>query len=65
MKDRTAACIHYVAKGFTCKKGFVNVDMSKCKNCSKYQPRISKNKTESIREKRQKDKDRHDKDKEW
>lgn len=36
MKDRLQPCIYYVCKGETCKKGFVNVDMSKCKNCAKY-----------------------------
>ena len=60
MKDRNAVCIHYVAKGFPCAKGFVSVDLAKCKNCSKYKPRKINKKNESIRAKRQKDKDRHD-----
>ena len=60
MKDRLQPCVHYVAKGFPCGKGFVNVEMGKCKNCSKYQPRPNKKKHESIRERRQKDKDKHD-----
>ena len=42
------------------KKGFVKVDMKKCKNCPKYHPRKDSGKKESIRDKRQKDKDRHD-----
>ena len=60
MKDRTAPCIYYVCKDADCKKGFVKVDLKKCKNCPKYQPRKSSEKKESIRNKRQKDKDRHD-----
>ena len=62
MKDRINPCIHYVCKGETCGKGIKNVDLAKCKNCSKYCPRKSAKKTESIRAKRQKDKDRHDRD---
>ena len=60
MKDRTAPCIYYVCKDADCKKGYVKVDLKKCKNCPKYQPRKSSEKKESIRNKRQKDKDRHD-----
>lgn len=60
MKDRTAPCIYYVCKDVDCKKGYVKVDLKKCKNCPKYQPRKSSEKKESIRNKRQKDKDRHD-----
>ena len=60
MKDRINPCIHYVAKGFTCNKGFVNVDISKCKNCPKYQPHKCNKKKESIKKKKQKDIDRHD-----
>lgn len=62
MKDRLQPCIYYVCKGGQCKKGFVNVDLSKCKNCAKYTPRKDGRKRESIREKRRKDKDRHDKE---
>ena len=61
MKDKISPCIYYVAKGFICEKGFVNVDIKKCKNCPKYKARKITRKTESIRSKRQKDKDRHDK----
>ena len=60
MKDKNAPCIYYVAKGFTCEKGFIKVDLQKCKNCPKYKPRKSNHKQESIKSKRQKDKDRHD-----
>ncbi len=60
MKDRVSPCIYYVCKGADCKKGFVKVDLKRCKNCPKYQPRKSAEKRESVREKRQKDKDRHD-----
>ena len=51
MRDRLEPCIYYVCKDADCKKGFVKVDMKKCKNCPKY---------ESVRDKRQKDRDRHD-----
>lgn len=60
MKDRTEPCIYYVCKGETCGKGYVKVDLSKCKNCPKYRPRKNNHKKESIKEKRRKDKDRHD-----
>lgn len=59
MRDRLIPCIYYVAKGFTCKKGFVEVDLKKCKNCAKYKARKCNKKQESIKIKRQKDKDRH------
>lgn len=62
MKDRTIPCIYYICHGADCKKGVKSVDMSKCKNCSKYRPRKVKVRRESIRARRQKDKDRHDKD---
>ncbi|MBP5607392.1 MAG: hypothetical protein J6X66_03880 [Lachnospiraceae bacterium] len=60
MKDRINPCIHYVCKGEDCKKGFAKVDMKKCKNCPKYEPRKSAKKTESVKVRRQKDRDRHD-----
>lgn len=60
MKDRNNPCIHYVCANETCKKGFKNVTMDKCKNCSKYRPRKNSHRPESIRSKRTKDKDRHD-----
>ena len=60
MKDRIEPCIYYVCKDATCKKGFVKVNLKKCKNCPKYQPRKNSKKKESVRSKRQKDKDRHD-----
>lgn len=44
----------------TCKKGFKNVTMDKCKNCPKYRGRKNNHKTESVKSRRQKDKDRHD-----
>ena len=61
MKDRTRPCIHYVCKDADCKKGFVKVDLKKCKNCPKYEPRKTAKKEESVKVRRQKDKDRHDK----
>ena len=61
MKDRLESCIYYVCKDADCKKGMVKVDLKKCKNCPKYQPRKSAGKKESVRVRRQKDKDRHDK----
>ena len=60
MKDRIEPCIYYVCKDADCKKGIVKVDLKKCKNCSKYQPRKSTGKKETVRAKRQKDKDRHE-----
>ena len=44
-KDRLKPCIYYVCKGETCKK---------------YLPRKSGQKQESVKQKRQKDRDRHD-----
>ena len=40
-KDRLNPCIHYVCKGETCKKGFKDVTLAKCKTCEKYRPRKS------------------------
>ncbi len=60
MKDRIQPCIYYVCKNADCKKGFVNVDFKKCKNCPKYKARKTTKKPESVKAKRQKDKDRHD-----
>ena len=60
MRDRIEPCIYYVCMGADCRKGFVKVDMKKCKNCPKYQPRKNPKKKESLRSRRQKDKDRHD-----
>ena len=55
MRDRLEPCIYYVCKDADCKKGFVKVDMKKCKNCPKYQPRKSSQKKESVKDKRQKE----------
>jgi|GEM_PF-1823368 len=60
MKDRESPCIYYVCKDADCKKGFVKVDLKKCKNCPKYEPRKTTKKEESVKVKRQKDRDRHD-----
>lgn len=60
MKDRTAPCIYYVCAHEPCKKNIQDVTMKKCKNCSKYRPRKTAKRDETIRHKRQKDKDRHD-----
>lgn len=59
-KDRLNPCIYYICAHETCEKGFVDVTMAKCKNCQKYRARKNKRKQESIRAKRQKDKDRHE-----
>ena len=64
-KDRLNPCIYYVCKGETCEKGFKNVTLDKCKNCPKYRGRKSGKKPESIKSKRQKDKDRHDNWRKW
>lgn len=58
MQDRNV-CIYYDHKGADCKKGFKAVAMKKCKNCKKHQGRKGV-KTEDIKSKRQKDKDKHD-----
>lgn len=60
MKDRSIPCIYYVCKNADCKKGFVRVELKKCKNCPKYEPRKSAKKQESVKAKKQKDRDRHD-----
>lgn len=60
MKDRLQPCIYYICKGSDCQKGFKEVTLDKCKNCKKYTPRKVTKKQESLKEKRQKDKDRHD-----
>ena len=60
MKDRTIPCIHYVCAHAECKKHFKDVTTKKCKNCDKYRPRKVTHREETIRSKRQKDKDRHD-----
>ena len=57
-KDRLNPCIHYVCKGETCKKGFKDVTLAKCKTCEKYRPRKSGQKQESVKEKRQEEKGR-------
>lgn len=59
-KDRLDPCIYYICAHEICKKGFVDVTMAKCKNCKKYRARKNKRKQESVRAKRQKDKDRHE-----
>ena len=59
MKDRVEPCIYYVCKDADCKKEFVKVDLKKCKNCPKYEPRKNTHKTESFKVRKQKDRDRH------
>ena len=63
MRDRNIPCIYYICANETCQKGLKDVTMDKCKNCKKYKPRKVTRKQESIKTKRQKDRDRHDKDK--
>ena len=60
MKDRTRPCIYYVCAGADCQKGIKDVTLAKCKNCPKYRPRKQSKRPESIKSRRQKDKDRHD-----
>lgn len=60
MKDRTIPCIYYICAGEECKKHFKDVTLSKCKNCSKYTPRKLSKRPETIKSKREKDRDRHD-----
>ena len=56
MKDRINPCIHYICKGEDCRKGFVKVDLKKCKNCPKYEPRKCSKRAEPVKMRRQKDK---------
>lgn len=60
MQDRTRPCIYYICANADCAKGIKDVTLRKCKNCTKYRPRKTNKKHESVRIKRQKDKDRHD-----
>lgn len=60
MKDRTNPCIHYVCAHESCKKGFKDVTMAKCKNCGKYRGRKNPRKEEPVRLKREKEKLRTD-----
>lgn len=60
MKDRTNPCIFYVCYGENCKKGVKNVTMAKCKNCDKYRGRKNNHRPEPMKNRRQKDRDRHD-----
>lgn len=60
MKDRNIPCIYYTCAHGECQKGFKDVTTAKCKNCGKYKPRKVTKRPETIRHKRQKDKDRHD-----
>lgn len=60
MKDRSTPCAHYVCAHAECAKGFKDVTAAKCKNCAKYRPRKTTRRPETIRHKRQKDRDRHD-----
>lgn len=61
-KKDIASVEHSQMTGFInkSKKRFKNVTLAKCKNCNKYRPRKSGKKQESIKAKRQKDRDRHD-----
>ena len=65
MKDRLNPCIYYVCANADCKKGFKDVTLAKCKNCTKQKGRKNNHKQEPINYKRQKDKDRHDNWKEY
>lgn len=60
MRDRINPCIHYVCAHETCRKGYKDVTMAKCKNCAKYKGRKSGKKPESVRLKREKEKIRTD-----
>lgn len=59
MKDRLNPCIYYICANTDCKKGIKSVTLDKCKNCSKYRGRKSNHRPESVKNKREKDKNRH------
>lgn len=60
MKDKNTPCIYYICAHEECQKHFKDVTLNKCKNCKKYKPRKITKKQETVKQKRQKDKDRHD-----
>lgn len=60
MKDRTIPYIYYTCAHQPCQKGHQDVTMKRCKNCSKYRPRKVSKRQESVKSKREKDKNRHD-----
>lgn len=60
MKDRLVPCVYYEYYKAPCAKGYLNVDMKKCKNCPKYKARKISQKEMPVKLKRQKDRDRHD-----
>ena len=60
MKDQLNPCIYYVCCGADCKKGYKGVTLKKCKNCDKYRPRKNNHRPENVKNKRRKDKERHD-----
>lgn len=61
MRDRVIPCIYYTNAHGECQKGRKDVTMDKCKNCSKYRPRKIGRRMETVKEKRRKDRERHDK----
>lgn len=60
MKERTTPCIYYTCAHADCQKSVKDVTIQKCQHCTKYRPRKTTKKPESIKSKRFKDKDRHD-----
>lgn len=60
MKERTTPCIYYTCAHADCQKNVKDVTIQKCQHCSKYRPRKTTKKPESIKSKRFKDKERHD-----
>lgn len=60
MNNRILPCIYYICAHETCQKNIKDVTLKRCKNCSKYRSRKSAKHSESVRAKRQKDRDRHD-----
>lgn len=60
MKERTTPCIYYTCAHADCQKNVKDVTIQKCQHCSKYRPRKTTKKPESIKSKRLKDKERHD-----
>lgn len=60
MKDRTVPCVSYVCAHADCLRGYKDVTVKRCKNCPKYRPRKTTKRPETVKSKREKDRNRHD-----
>lgn len=59
MKDRTEPCIHYTNAHGECRKGYKDVTLKKCKNCTRYHARKAAHRKEPVSYRRRKDRERH------